>query len=144
MITFQMDAAHPAIHVTRSLVVQFSINMLWGGFHLVMHEIGHILAAWMVGCQIKEVGISRLGPFVRRTSAKTPLGNAFVALAGPGINILTSILFVVFNLPYPWIPFCIGVLNLVPVPNSDLSKSIHYLRTSVSSTTKSEAPSYLD
>jgi hypothetical protein len=144
MILFQLGATHPAIHVTRGLAGQFTIDMLWGGFHLVIHEIGHILAAWMVGCQIKQVGISRLGPFVRRSSAKTPLANAFVALAGPGINILTSILFVVFNLPYAWIPFCIGVLNLLPVPNSDLSKSIQYLRTSVSATAKTEAASYLD
>ena len=136
-----LRAVHPAIHATRSVAAQFTINMLWGGFHMVIHEVGHILAALMVGCQIKQVGISRLGPYVRRTSAKTPLGNAFVALSGPGINILTSAVFVAFNLPYPWIPLCIGVLNLLPVPNSDLSKSIQYLRPEPSS---ANAPSYLD
>jgi membrane-associated protease RseP (regulator of RpoE activity) len=140
----QMGEVHPAIHATRSVAAQFTIDMLWGAFHMVIHEIGHILAAWMVGCKVKQVGFSRLGPYVRRTSAKTPWGNAFVALAGPGINILTSILFVVFSLPYAWIPMFIGVLNLLPVPNSDLSKSLHYLRASVSSTPQTEAPTYLD
>jgi len=143
MLSF-LSADHPAIHATRSLATQFTVDMLWGGFHMVIHEFGHILAAWMVGCQIKQVGISRLGPYVRRTSAKTPLGNAFVALAGPGMNILTAAVFFVFRLPYAWIPMFIGVINLLPVPNSDLSKSIEYLRTPGSATAKAEAPSYLD
>ena len=141
---YQLGEVHPAIHVTRSVGLQFTINMLWGMFHMLIHEVGHILAALMVGCQIKQVGISRLGPYVRRTPAKTPLGNAFVALAGPGINILTSIVFLAFSFPDAWIPFCIGVLNLLPIPNSDLSKSIQYLRSTTSSATKVEAPTYLD
>ncbi len=138
----QLGAMQPAIHASRNVATQFTIDMLWGGFHLVIHEAGHILAALMVGCQIKQVGISRLGPYVRRTSAKTPWGNAFVALSGPGINILTSAVFVAFSLPYPWIPLCIGVLNLIPVPNSDLSKSIQYLRSP--HPVSVDATSYLD
>jgi hypothetical protein len=143
MLSF-LSADHPAIHATRSLATQFTVDMLWGGFHMVVHELGHILAAWTVGCQIKQVGISKLGPYVRRTSAKTPLGNAFVALAGPGINILTSVAFFAFSLPYAWIPMFIGVLNLLPIPNSDLSKSIQYLRPAKLRNAKVPSPSYLD
>lgn len=139
-----LEAAQSAIHATSSFATQFAVDMLWGGLHMLIHEVGHVLAARAVGCQIKQVGISKLGPYVRRTSAKTPLGNASVALAGPGINILTSVVFYVFGFPYAWIPMFIGVLNLLPIPNSDLSKSIQYLRKQKSRNSSAPSPSYLD
>lgn len=137
-----LGASHPASLVIRALVTQFVIYMLWGMLHIAIHEVGHVLAALMMGCQIKQVGISRLGPYVRRTSAKTALGNAFVALSGPGINLLAAALFWIFELPYPWIPLFIGLLNLLPVPNSDLSKGILYLRSATPDVPN--ATSYLD
>ena len=139
---FLLGALHPASLVIRILVTEFVINMLWGMLHIAIHEVGHVLAALMMGCKIKQVGISRLGPYVRRTSAKTPLGNAFVALSGPGINLLAAALFWIFSLPHPWIPLFIGLLNLLPVPNSDLSKGILYLRSATPA--GPNATSYLD
>jgi hypothetical protein len=137
-----LGAGHPTSFLIRILASQFVIYMLWGMLHIVIHEVGHVLAALMVGCRIKKIGFSRLGPYVRRTSAKSPLGNAFVALSGPGINILTSALFLLLGLPYAWIPFFIGMLNLAPLPNSDLWKSIQYLRAP--RTAGADAASYLD
>jgi hypothetical protein len=141
MLSF-LGAWQPTSLVIGMLVTQFVIYMLWGMLHILIHEVGHILAALMVGCQIKKVGLSRLGPYVRRTSAKTPLGNAFVALSGPGINLLTAAIFLLLGLPYPWIPLFIGLVNLAPLPNSDLSKSIQYLRSPQPA--GANATSYLD
>lgn len=137
-----LGAGHPASLVVRILATQFVTYMLWGMLHIAIHEVGHVLAALMVGCKIKQVGISRLGPYVRRTSAKTPLANAFVALSGPGINLVTSAIFLVFHLSNAWIPFFIGILNLVPLPNSDLSKGIEYLRSPAP--VSADVTSYLD
>jgi membrane-associated protease RseP (regulator of RpoE activity) len=123
--------AEPAgriVHDAGEVGTQFMILLLWGILHMVIHEVGHVIAAWMVGSKVLEVGISKLGPFVRRTSAKTPARNAFVALAGPGINILTWAVFAIFSLPHAWVALYIGVLNLLPFPNSDFSKSMSYLR----------------
>jgi hypothetical protein len=136
-----LGAGHSTSFVVRILSTQFVIFMLWGMLHIAIHEAGHVLAALMVGCKIKQIGISRLGPYVRRTSAKTPLGNTFVALSGPGINLLTAALFLVFDLPYPWIPLFIGLLNLVPLPNSDMSKGIEYLRNPAHSAAESHPAS---
>src|ERR1700722_13251855 len=88
--------SHGAIQTLAAFVTDF----LWGSLHIVIHESGHMLAALMVGSRIKQVGISKLGPYVRRESARTPLRNAIVALAGPGINILTWGAFLVFGLPH--------------------------------------------
>jgi membrane-associated protease RseP (regulator of RpoE activity) len=129
MILLYLGAWYPAIHACEKLFVELTVNLLWGGLHMTIHEIGHILAAWMVGSQIKQVGISKLGPFVRRTPAKAPWRNALVALAGPGINILTWAAFVAFGVSHAWIALCIGVVNLLPLPQSDLMKSLGYLRS---------------
>ena len=116
--------SHGAIQTLAAFVTDF----LWGSLHIVIHESGHMLAALMVGSRIKQVGISKLGPFVRRESARTPLRNAIVALAGPGINILTWGAFLVFGLPHAWIALALGLMNLLPLPNSDLLKSLSYMQ----------------
>ena len=117
-----------ASHTALAMLVTFVTDVLWGSLHVVIHESGHVLAALMVGSRIKQVGISKVGPFVRRESARTPLRNAIVALAGPGINILTWGAFLVFGLPHAWIALALGLINLLPLPNSDLLKSLSYMQ----------------
>ena len=124
MISLLGGVYHGAIQPLGAFVTDF----LWGSLHIVIHESGHMLAALMVGSRIKQVGISKLGPFVRRESARTPLRNAIVALAGPGINILTWVVFLVFGLPHAWIALALGLMNLLPLPNSDLLKSLSYMQ----------------
>jgi membrane-associated protease RseP (regulator of RpoE activity) len=129
MILFLFGFSHLTTYPIGSILVAFAVLFLWAVLHMVIHEIGHILAAWMVGSRIKQVGIGILGPFVRRTPAKTPARNAFVALAGPGTNILTWLVFVICGLPHAWVALYIGVLNLLPLPHSDFLKSVEYLRS---------------
>jgi hypothetical protein len=128
MVLFLPGFGHMAIHEIGRTLATFMVLFLWGVLHMLIHEVGHVLAAWAVGSKILQVGMSRLGPFVRRTSARTPGRNAFVALSGPGINILTWAVFTVFGMPHAWIALYIGVLNLLPLRNSDFSKSLEYLR----------------
>jgi Zn-dependent protease len=110
------------------MIDALTVDFLWGSLHILIHEAGHVFAALMVGSRIKQVGISKAGPFVRRESARTPLRNALVALAGPGINILTWAVFFAMGLPHPWIPLALGLMNLLPLPNSDSMKSVSYMR----------------
>jgi len=131
MILFLFCVWHLATYKIGKILAAFTVLFLWAVLHMVIHEIGHILAAWMVGSRIKQVGVNMLGPFVRRTPAKTPVRNAFVALAGPGINILTGLVFAICGLPHAWVALYIGALNLLPLPHSDFMKSVEYLRRRV-------------
>ena len=115
-------------HAAMQLLVVLATEFLWGGLHMLIHETGHMLAALMVGSRIKEVGMSKFGPFVRRTSARTPLRNVIVAMAGPAINILTWPVFLAFKLPHAWIPLAIGLIILLPLAHSDLTNGLSYLR----------------
>ncbi len=124
MISLLSGASHGATELLSALTTDF----VWGSLHMLIHECGHMLAALVVGSKIKQVGMSRSGPFVRRTSARTPMRNAMVALAGPAANILTWLLFLIFALPHAWIALAIGLVNLSPLPNSDFMKSLSYLQ----------------
>lgn len=123
MISLVSGVSHGALQFLAALTADF----LWGSLHIAIHEAGHVLAALMVGSRIKQVGINKYGPFVRRVAARTPLRNALVALAGPGINILSWVVFRAFGLPHAWIPLVLGLMNLLPLHNSDLTKSLSYM-----------------
>lgn len=124
MISLQSFVFYGTMHFLAALITDF----VWGSLHIVIHEIGHVLAALMVGSRITQVGINKSGIFVGRTSARTPLRNVMVAMAGPGINILTWIVFVIYGLPHAWIPLVIGLINLMSIPNSDFTNSRSYIR----------------
>lgn len=103
------------------------INLLLGILHCVIHEIGHVIAAWMVGSKVKKVGIKWCGFYVRRTNT-TPVRNVFVALAGPTVNLLTWGVLAGSHSPHAWIAGLIGGFNLLPVPGSDLMRAVHYIQ----------------
>jgi hypothetical protein len=102
--------------------------MLLGLVHTLLHELGHVIAALLVGSKVKRAGISLRGLYVVRTAAATRWRNALAALGGPGINLLTWALLSIFHMPYAWVALCIGGFNLMPFPHSDLRKCLSYLR----------------
>lgn len=102
--------------------------LLLGIIHVVIHELGHILAALAVGSRIKAVGVNWRGPYVRRAPASSPIRNVIVALSGPFANLLTCLLMIALNIPHAWIAFFIGWVNLLPLPCSDLSNALKYIR----------------
>jgi hypothetical protein len=97
--------------------------------HTGIHELGHVLMALCVGSKVKRVWFNHFGPYVQRTPAKTPLRNAVVALAGPGVNLITFCLMFYYKVSFSWIPLYIGVFNLLPFSQSDLSKAVRYLKS---------------
>lgn len=103
------------------------VVLAFGLLHTVIHEVGHILAALAVGSQIKQIGLDKRGPFIRRAPASTPQRNAIVVLAGPGINIFTWFVLLSFRNPHAWVALFIGVFNLLPLPGSDLIQCFRYL-----------------
>jgi hypothetical protein len=104
------------------------IVMLLGLVHTLLHELGHVLAALLVGSKVKRAGISLRGLYVVRTAAPAPWRNALAALGGPAINLLSWAVLSIFHTPYAWVALFIGGFNLMPFPHSDLMKCLSYLR----------------
>lgn len=78
--------------------------LLWTLGVLVLHEIGHALAALAVGLQVEEIELAPYGGMARVESAleTMPGKEAFVALCGPGVNMLLALGAVFVDRYFPW------------------------------------------
>lgn len=92
-------------------------GMGFGVLAMLLHEIGHLVAAFLLGLRIRGVGINWKGLYMVRETG--PLGsNLLVSLAGPVANLLIAFLlyraasFSLANL-------CFGLVNLLPIQGSD-------------------------
>lgn len=93
-----------------------------GVLAMVLHECGHMLAALVLGVQVKSLGFRWKGFYVVR-DAGTPTKNLFISLAGPLTNAvlllgwpLSKRLFLA-NL-------CCAFVNLLPIQGSDGDRAL--------------------
>ncbi|MDR3740007.1 MAG: M50 family metallopeptidase [Terracidiphilus sp.] len=91
---------------------------------MVLHEFGHILAAYIVGVRVKALRAGWKGMYIVRETG-TPRQNLIIALAGPLTNIvllaarpLSKHIFLA-NL-------CCGLVNLLPIRGADGDSALGY------------------
>jgi Zn-dependent protease len=85
---------------------------------LVLHEFAHLAAAYVTGVNVKRFGFSWKGPYIVREPG-TPIQNTFISLAGPGINLVLSVLCWRSLGMFAWVNGLLGTFNLLPIPASD-------------------------
>jgi Zn-dependent protease len=88
---------------------------------LLMHEMGHMLVALMLGVPVREFGFCLGGTYNRRGTARRRRQELLIASAGPLVNLLL-IGCVFLPLIGPQLAFCnlvLCVVNLLPLPSSD-------------------------
>lgn len=89
---------------------------------VLLHEVGHMLAAWALGVPVREFGLCLVGAYNKRAYSTRRRDEIYISLAGPLMNILLA-----FGLVFvPRIGFMLalcslelGVVNLIPLPSSD-------------------------
>ena len=105
------------MHVVRWLY-PFTLGLGLGIIAMLLHECGHLIAAFLLGLQIKNVGVKwNKGLYTVRQQG-TPLQNLLVALAGPLTNLLllmTSARVPLFGVAN----FCYALANMLPIEGSD-------------------------
>lgn len=111
-------------------MVQILFSLAWLLFHVLIHEAGHVLAALFVGSKVKRIGFNKFGVFVQRSPASSVYKDAFVALAGPAANIYTWLFMASYHVHGASFPLILGILNLLPIPNSDSMKALRYIQSS--------------
>ena len=127
------------MHATGWVVVAFCILIgirlcgLWRGLalgamivaSLLLHEVGHMAVATVLGVPVREFGLCLRGASRRRD-------DLLIACAGPLTNLcLVSLLFL--PLIGPQLAFCnmvLCVVNLLPLPSSDGLRILRALRNS--------------
>lgn len=85
--------------------------LLWGLGFCTMHELGHLIAVYILGGQISYIRLSCVGAEIRLSSRK-PLGHVrelLAALAGPAVNLMLA--YAVARLQSPW-GYCAAGMNL--------------------------------
>jgi len=96
----------------------FAQGLGLGVLAMLVHECGHLIAAFILGLKIKSIGIKwNKGLYTVRQHG-TPLQNLLVSAAGP----LTNILFLVIATSVPLFRlanFCYALANMLPIEGSD-------------------------
>lgn len=104
------------MHVVRWLLPFFQ-GLLVGVIAMTLHELGHLLAAPLVGIKVRTVGFGWKGLYTLREPGP-PSKNILVSLAGP----LTNILLLPFWHLSPKLGLanlCFAFFNILPIEGSD-------------------------
>jgi Zn-dependent protease len=100
-------------------------GFFWGLLAMVLHEIGHLVAALALGLKIKSVALRWKGLCTIR-EAGPPDKNLLVSLAGPLSNVLLLAC-------WHWSPrfgvanICFAAVNLLPINGSDGDRALSCL-----------------
>lgn len=114
---------------------------------LLLHEVGHMLAAVALGVPVREFGLTWRGAFNRRAHSGRRRTEILIAFAGPLANLLLAF-------PLHYVPvignqvalcnLMLCIVNLLPIPSSDGLRILRNLRGSTTADatfpTLSEAP----
>jgi Zn-dependent protease len=85
---------------------------------MILHEGGHISAAWFCGVKVKRIGISRTGFYTVREQGPR-WANVCISFAGPAVNLLIAIAVHKQMPTFAFVNLIACVFNLLPLPNSD-------------------------
>jgi Zn-dependent protease len=127
-IPFRMHASGWLV-VAFCSVIGIRLCGLWHGLalgalivaSLLLHEMGHMLVASMLGVPVREFGLCLGGAYNRRGTASRRRQELLIASAGPMVNLLL-IGSLVLPLIGPQLAYCnlvLCVVNLLPLPSSD-------------------------
>lgn len=97
---------------------------------LLCHESGHLLAARLTGTRVSAVGFCLYGAYNRRHAAK---GRAefWISAAGPAANFAIAALLFGHAGALQWtaeVNLVLGILNLIPLRNSDGQRMLRIIR----------------
>lgn len=104
----------------------FFLGIFCGILAMLLHEIGHILAALALGIRVRTVGLRWKGLYTVR-EAGPPTKNALVSLAGPLTNALLIVLWVHWP-TFGLANLCFAFFNLLPIQGSDGERILVCLR----------------
>lgn len=89
---------------------------------LLLHEMGHMLAAAFLNVPVREFGLKLAGSYIRRAHATRRRDEILIAASGPLMNLLlvVPLMFVPrFGVELALCNLALGVVNLLPLPSSD-------------------------
>ncbi len=101
------------------------VGIIEGGLviaSLLLHEVGHMLTAAMLGVPVREFGLCLRGAYNRRAFAGRRRDEILISLAGPLTNLLLTLPMSRMPVIGTQLALCNVMLcfvNLLPIPSSD-------------------------
>ena len=89
-----------------------------GCLAMVLHELGHIIAAYILQVKIRSIGVSRKGLYVIRDYG-TPKQNLVISFCGPLLNLYLALASVNVHPLFFLANLCLFVFNIIPIKGSD-------------------------
>jgi Zn-dependent protease len=89
---------------------------------LLLHELGHMLAAAALKVPIREFGMQLRGTYIKRAYATRRRDEILIAASGPIMNFLLVVPVMFIPRLGPQLAACnlmLGAFNLLPLPSSD-------------------------
>lgn len=86
-----------------------------------LHELGHIVAFYLLGAKIERLTLSCCGAALRYKSCLSPHSEAIAALAGPAVNLA---LYAVFNDEVNLLLFSLNMLPVFPLDGGRAVKAV--------------------
>ena len=89
---------------------------------LLLHEVGHMSAATILGVPVREFGLSWRGAYNRRAYAGGRRDEILISVAGPLTNLFLAFPMLYLPMVGRQLALCnlmLCVVNLLPIPSSD-------------------------
>ncbi|MBD8980008.1 MAG: hypothetical protein EGQ91_07480 [Clostridiales bacterium] len=107
--SFKLKIKFSFILILCTALVFGADNALWFLLFSVFHECGHIFALYLFGAKIECLTLSCCGAALKYENRISPWQEAFVALAGPVVNL------VLFTVLKDDINLLLFILNMLPI-----------------------------
>jgi stage IV sporulation protein FB len=96
---------------------------------LLIHEIGHIVAASLTRVRVSAIGISAAGTYIRRQRAGSPWAESMISLAGPMVSLALGGLFLFLGDGdlCTWLAkmnLIVAISNLIPIAGTDGDRAL--------------------
>lgn len=105
------------------------LNLFLCFIALTLHELGHIVTAYIIGEKIALLKILPVGFSCKfKNQNKIGLNKMLkILIAGPAVNFITAVLFFYWTPQFAMMSFFIGIINLLPIYELDGMRIINIL-----------------
>jgi Zn-dependent protease len=100
---------------------------------LLLHEVGHMTAATVLGIPVREFGLAWRGAYNRRAYANRRRDEILISFAGPLTNLFLALPMMFVPVIGTQLALCnilLCVVNLLPIPSSDGLRILRNIRSS--------------